>query len=140
VPSLVVSNTYASIGTSTLPAFSGLSVSGGLSLTNGYRPLYSNISSANTSGTPLTLPATNPYGTYFNITNSGFGFISITSQSAADANAYWVFHNNTGTYLAITISYTTGGSGPTIMTIPASNNQTLLYTGATSGTSAYVFF
>jgi hypothetical protein len=111
-----------------------LSVGGGLSLTNGFRPLYSNVSAATT----LTLGAT--YGTYFNITTSATVAVSVTSQSSVDSNAHWVFRNNTGTYLSIAVSYTTGGSGPTLMTIPPANSVTLFYTGATSGTSAYVFF
>ena len=110
-------------------------------MTNGYRLLYSNISNSNTSGAPLTLPATNAYGTHFNITNTGFGFVQITSQASADANAYWVFRNNTGTYLSITVSYTTTASGPTTMTIPPANSVTLMYTGATTSvTTGYVFF
>jgi hypothetical protein len=137
----VLCNGYIGVGTTTFPAFPGVAVTGGLSLTNGYRPVYSNISTANTSGTALTLPATNAYGTHLNITNSGFGFVSITSQSSTDAYAYWVFRNNTGTYLSITISYTTTASGPTTMTIPPYNSVTLLYTGATSSvTTGYVFF
>jgi hypothetical protein len=137
----VLSNGYVAVGTTTMPAFAGMAITGGLSLTNGYRLIYSNITTSNTSGAPLTLPATNAYGTHFNITNTGFGFVSITSQSSADSNAYWVFRNNTGTYLNITITYTTTASGPTTMVIPPSNSTTLMYNGTTtSSTTAYVFF
>jgi hypothetical protein len=112
-----------------------LGVAGGLSLTNGFRPAYSNVTATGT----LTL-GTSTYGTYYNITTSATVAVSITSQSSVDSNAHWVFRNNTGTYLSIAVSYTTGGSGPTLMTIPPANSVTLLYTGATSGTAAYVFF
>jgi len=134
-PSLVVSNTYASIGTSNLPSSPGLNVNGGLVLSNGFRPLYSNVAAATT----LEIGAT--YGTYFNITTTATVAVRVSSQFSIDSNAHWVFRNNTGTYLSIAISYSNvNGTGPTLMTIPPANSVTFLYTGATSGTSAYVFF
>ena len=138
------SNTYlantagsVAIGSAaTLPTFSGLSVNGGVVLSNGYRPLYSNVS----SGTSIS-PSASAYGTHFNITTSAITAMTISAQAAVDSNAYWVFRNNTGTYLSITITYSgISGSGPTTMPIPPSTSVTLWYTGATSGTSAYVFF
>jgi hypothetical protein len=131
----VLSNGSVAVGTTTMPGFTGMAVTGGLSLTNGFRPAYSNVTATGT----LTL-GTSTYGMYYNITTSATVAVSITSQSSVDSNAHWVFRNNTGTYLSIVVSYTTGGSGPTLMTIPPANSVTLLYTGAISGTAAYVFF
>jgi hypothetical protein len=144
VPSLVVSNTYAAIGTSTMPAFSGLNVNGGLSLSNGYRPLYASVTGTSlTSGTSPTIVATS-YGTHYNILNSAFSAITLpTSSATTDLNAYWVFRNNTGAYLSITVTYTgTGGGGTGILTIPPANSTTIMFVAGTttSGIGAYAFF
>jgi hypothetical protein len=119
-----------------------VSVSGGLMITNGYRPSYALVSgtSLTTSTTPAIL-ATN-YGTYFNITNSGFNTLTLpTSTYATDANAYWVLRNNTGAYLSISVTYTgTGGGGASTLTIPPANSTTIMFTSNTSGSGAYTFF
>ena len=145
-PSLVVSNTYASIGTSNLPAFSGLNVNGGLVLSNGYRPLYASVTASNlTSGTSPSINATS-YGTHYNIINSGFNAITLPSSTAStDLNAYWVFRNNTGSYLSITVTYTGngGGSSPTnqgVLTIPPATSTTIMFVTNTFGSGAYAFF
>ena len=135
------SNTYlansggsVAIGTSgALPAFSGLAVTGGLSLTNGYRPLYSNVTTS-----PLT---TGAYGYHYNITSTAVTAITIGGTAvAADSNAYWVFRNNTGSYLSITVTYSASGGGTGPLTIPPGTSTTLMYLGSGSGSAAYVFF
>jgi hypothetical protein len=127
----------AAIGSATLPSFSGLAVAGGLSVTNGFRPPYALI----TTTSPITT-ASYGYGTHFNITNSGFSAITINNAaSTADSNAYWVFRNNTSSYLAVTITYTTSGGGTGSTSIPPLTSLTIMYSGASSGGSgAYVFF
>jgi hypothetical protein len=145
------SNTYlansggsVAIGTSgALPAFSGLSVTGGLSLTNGYRPLYQVV--AGTSLTTGTTPPVNNtnYGTHFSITNSSFNTITLpTSSATTDLNAYWVFRNNTSSYLTnITVTYTgTGGSTTGALTIPPGTSTTIMFVAAGTGPASYAFF
>jgi hypothetical protein len=115
---------------------SNISATGGITALKGFRPSYAAI-----TGTSINTLSYN-YGTHFNITNSGFNTILINNTaSAADANAYWVFRNNTGSYFAVTVTYTTSGGGTGAVSIPPLTSLTILYTGATSGgSSAYVFF
>jgi sugar lactone lactonase YvrE len=116
---------------------SQLDVSGGLTVRNGFRPLYMNV-----SGTSLTV-ASNSFGTHYNITNSGFSSLTLpTINWSNDSNGYWVFRNNTSSYLSTTVTYTTAGtSAPTNpVVIPPANSNTIMvtYPGATS--SNYVLF
>jgi hypothetical protein len=114
----------SNLGIQTTTPVTALDVNGGVTIRNGYRPLYSNVS----SGTSLTVAA-NSYGTHFNITTSGITAIALpTIVWASDSNAYWVFRNNTGTYLSITFTYTSAGnSAPTNpVTIPPANSVTML--------------
>jgi hypothetical protein len=129
------SNSYLGIGT-TAPA-THLDVSGGVTIRNGFRPLYMNV-----SGTSLTVP-TNSFGTHYNITNSGFSSLTLPAINwSNDSNGYWVFRNNTSSYLSTTVTYTTAGtSAPTNpVVIPPANSTTIMvtYPGATS--SNYVLF
>jgi hypothetical protein len=102
---------------------------GSLTILNGYRPNYSNVTAISLS------PTSNQYGTHYNITNAGFSgitFPNITNGSSIiESNAYFVFRNNTGTYLSVCNTYT-GISGPATMTIPPSNSVTVLAGGGTS--------
>jgi hypothetical protein len=113
-----------------------LTLNGGLILCNGYRPLYSNV-----TGTSLTTLSTS-YGTHYSITNSGFNALTLaTSVYSTDANAYWVFRNNTGTYMNISVTYTgTGGGGFAAIVIPPANSTTIMFISGTSGSNAYAFF
>jgi hypothetical protein len=116
---------------------SQLDVSGGLTVRNGFRPLYMNV-----SGTSLTV-ASNSFGTHYNITNSGFSSLTLPAINwSNDSNGYWVFRNNTSSYLSTTVTYTTAGtSAPTNpVVIPPANSTTIMvtYPGATS--SNYVLF
>jgi hypothetical protein len=120
--------------------FSGtqLVVNGGLTLSNGYRPTYSNVTS-----TPLTVGSTNSFGTYFNITTSSLNAITLPAITwATDSNAYWVFRNNSGTYLNVTFTYTgTYTSAPANpVTIPPANAITMMVTYPGAATSNYVLF
>jgi hypothetical protein len=116
-----------------------LAVSGGLTITNGYRPVYNLWSSG-----AMISPTNTTYGTHYSITTSAVTAITLpTSTNTTDNNAYWVFRNNTGTYLSITVTYTgTGASSPTgTVTIPPANSLTIMYIGGTgSGSSYYAFF
>jgi hypothetical protein len=113
-----------------------LSVNGGLSLTNGYRPLYQQVTAS-----PLTV-ASNSYGTYYNITYSSLTAITLPAVVGSnDANAYWVFRNNSGSSLSITFTYTTAGttypSNP--VSIPSASSVTMMVTYPSS-VLGYVLF
>jgi hypothetical protein len=129
------SNSYLGIATTT-PA-TQLDVNGGVTIRNGYRPLYSNVTTSN-----LTVAA-NSYGTHFNLTNSAFSTMTLpTITWANDSNGYWVFRNNTSTYLSVTITYTTAGTtAPTNpVVIPPANSTTIMVTYPGASTSNYVLF
>jgi hypothetical protein len=125
------------LGIQTLTPATALDVNGGVTIRNGLRPLYSNVS----SGTSLVVAA-NAYGFHFNITTTSLNAITIpTVVPATDSNAYWVFRNNTGNYLSITFTYTTAGTTfPTNpVVIPPANSTTMMvtYPGSVLG---YVLF
>jgi len=125
------------LGIQTTTPVTALDVNGGVTIRNGLRPLYSNVTTSS-----LTVAA-NVYGTYYNITTSALTAITLPAISwASDSNAYWVFRNNSGTSLSITFTYTSAGTtAPTNpVTIPSANSVTMLlaYPGGT--TSNYVLF
>jgi hypothetical protein len=127
----------SNLGIQTITPATALDVNGGVTIRNGYRPLYSNVVT-----TPLTVAA-NSYGTHFNITTSTLAAITLpTITWASDSNAYWVFRNNTGTYLSITFTYTSAGTtAPTNpVTIPPANSVTMMMTYPGGTTSNYVLF
>jgi hypothetical protein len=124
-----------------------LTVTGALTIANGYRPSYSKIS----TGTSIT-PAASSYGTHYDINTSGITGITIgyptsvgtpSNNWSNDSNGYWVFRNNTGTYLSITMSYTNGTANiyPSNMIIPPGNAVTLMATYPGGGSNSnYVLF
>jgi hypothetical protein len=129
------SNGFLGVGTAA-PA-TQLDVSGGLTIRNGFRPLYSNV-----TGTSLTVPS-NSFGTHYNITNSGFSALTLpTINWSNDSNGYWIFRNNTSSYLSTTITYTTAGTtAPTNpVVIPPANSTTIMVTYPSGTTSNYVLF
>jgi photosystem II stability/assembly factor-like uncharacterized protein len=133
---LFFSNT-SNLGIQTTTPATALDVNGGVTIRNGYRPLYSNVVT-----TPLTVAA-NSYGTHFNITTSTLAAITLpTITWSNDSNAYWVFRNNTGTYLSVTFTYTSAGTtAPTNpVTIPPANSVTVMLTYPGGTTSNYVLF
>ena len=134
---LFFSNT-SNLGIQTTTPATALDVNGGVTIRNGYRPLYSNVA----SGTSLTVAA-NSYGTHFNITTTTLTAITLPTVTwASDSNAYWVFRNNTSSYLPITFtytgSYTTAPTNP--VTIPPANSVTMMLTYPGGSTSNYVLF
>ena len=133
----MMSVTAAGVGISTQTPATALDVNGGVTIRNGYRPSYSNVS----SGTSFTVPPT-AYGTHFNITASSITGITLpTVVGSTDSNAYWVFRNNTAGYLSITFTYTTAGTTyPTNpVTIPPANSLTMMVTFPSS-VLGYVLF
>jgi hypothetical protein len=129
------SNGYLGVGTAA--PVTQLDVSGGLTVRNGFRPLYMNV-----SGTSLTVP-TNAFGTHYNITNSGFSSLTLPAINwSNDSNGYWVFRNNTSSYLSTTVTYTTAGTtAPTNpVVIPPANSTTIMVTYPGATTSNYVLF
>jgi hypothetical protein len=128
----------SNLGIQTITPATALDVNGGVTIRNGYRPLYSNVS----TGTSLSISA-NTYGTHYNITTTALTAITLpTITWASDSNAYWVFRNNTGTYLSITFTYTSAGTtAPTNpVTIPPANSVTMMLTYPGGTTSNYVLF
>ena len=114
-----------------------LDVSGGLTVRNGFRPLYMNV-----SGTSLTVPS-NSFGTHYNITNSAFSALTLpTINWSNDSNGYWVFRNNTSSYVSTTVTYTSAGTtAPTNpVVIPPANSTTIMVTYPGATTSNYVLF
>jgi hypothetical protein len=129
------SNSYLGIGTTT-PA-THLDVNGGVTIRNGFRPLYMNV-----SGSSLTV-ASNSFGTHYNITNSAFSALTLpTINWSNDSNGYWIFRNNTSSYLSTTITYTSAGTtAPTNpVVIPPGNSTTIMVTYPSGSTSNYVLF
>jgi len=130
--------TGSNLGIQTTAPVTALDVNGGVTIRNGYRPLYSNVA----SGTSLTVAA-NSYGTHFNITTTTLAAITLpTIVWSNDSNAYWVFRNNTANYLPITFTYTSAGTtAPTNpVTIPPANAATMMLTYPGGTTSNYVLF
>jgi len=116
-----------------------LGLSGGLTILNGFRPTYAAVTGSNLTSATTPAITSNSYGTHYNITNSAFNAITIpilaNSYGVVESNAYFVFRNNTGSYLVVGISYSSL-SGPASVTIPPSNSVTLM---AGAGT-AWVLF
>ena len=134
--------TGTGLGVNTQAPVTALDVSGGLTVRNGLRPLYAVV-----TGTSLTTASTPPilatnYGTFFNIINSGFDTLTLPSSTyVSDSNAYWVFRNNSGVYLSITVTYTgTGGGGTGNVVIPPATSTMLMFTSNAAGSNAYTFF
>jgi len=114
---------------------------GGLTLSNGYRPLYSRVTTA------ATIPGTDPYGTHYDINTTALTTLTVSApasgQWANDSNGYWIFRNNTGSYLSLSVSYTVAIPNvyPTNMIIPPGNSVTLMATYPGGGTNSnYVLF
>jgi hypothetical protein len=121
-----------------------LTVTGALTLANGYRPNYLKI----VSGTSIT-PAASSYGTHYDINTTAITGLTISYPAAGstnwsnDSNGYWVFRNNTGSYLSLTISYTAAIPNiyPSNVIIPPANATTLMATYPGGGTNSnYVLF
>jgi hypothetical protein len=121
-----------------------LTVNGGLTVSNGFRPLYSKI----TSGTSIT-PASNSYGTHYDINTTGITGLTIDYPGSTsnvwsnDSNGFWLFRNNTGSTLSLAVTYTaaTPNIYPSNITIPPANSVTLMATYPGGGSNSnYVLF
>jgi len=133
----VVAGPTGFVGIGTNAPVTQLEVNGGVTIRNGYRPLYTVV-----SATSLSVAA-NSYGTHYNITNSAFATMTLpTIVWAQDSNGYWVFRNNTTSYLSVTITYTSAGTtAPTNpVVIPPSNSTTIMVTFPGGSSSNYVLF
>jgi hypothetical protein len=125
------------LGIATTTPVTQLEVNGGVTIRNGYRPLYNNVTASNLS------VSANSFGTHYNITNSAFSTMTLpTITWANDSNGYWVFRNNTSSYLSVTItyqnSYTSAPTNPVV--IPPANSTTIMVTYPGGTTSNYVLF
>jgi hypothetical protein len=141
---LTIDTTNVRLGIGTHDPVTALDVNGGFTVRNGYRPLYSKI----VSGTSIT-PASSSYGTHYDINTSAITGLSIAYPGALasawsnDSNGYWVFRNNTGTYLSLAITYSVAVPNiyPSNMIIPPGNSVTLMATYPGGGTNSnYVLF
>jgi hypothetical protein len=135
----VLSNGSVAVNTTTMPGFTGMTINGGLFLSNGYRPRYSNVTESS-----LT---TGAYGFHYNITTSAFASLTLAAAggggagNVADYNAYWVFRNNTASYLKIAVTYTVSGGAPSnTITIPPATSTTIMFVATTGGSAGVVFF
>ena len=117
---------------------------GALTLANGLRPLYQRITASN-----AVIPDASAYGTYFDITTSALSNLTISQPAAGsnnwsnDSNAFWVFRNNSGSYLNLTVTYSNGTPNiyPTSIDIPPGNSTTLMVTYPGGGTNSnYILF
>ena len=102
-------------------------ITGGLTLANGYRPLFSNVST-NT----LSITAGN-FGTHYYLTSPYMSNITLPSlTSSTDSNGYWVFRNTTSYYINTVFFWPSiNSTSPTAPTsnyigIPPSNSLTLM--------------
>jgi hypothetical protein len=61
---------------------------------------------------------------------------------ANDSNGYWVFRNNTSSYLSVVITYSSlGTTAPTNpVVIPPANSTTIMVTYPSGATCNYVLF
>jgi len=97
-------------------------------LTNANRIVISNVTA--TSVTP------NAYTTYYNITNTSFATITLPTSQNWEGGSFWVFRNNTTSYLPVTVTYTgDGGGGTGSITIPPANSTTIVWNGVAGSTS-----
>jgi hypothetical protein len=122
---------------------------GALTLANGLRPLYQRVTSSS-----AVIPDTNAYGTHFDIITSGLSNLTVSlpagvggsnspSNWSNDSNGFWVFRNNSGSYLNLTVGYSNGTANiyPSTIDIPPGNSTTLMVTYPGGGTNSnYILF
>jgi len=75
-------------------------------------------------------PTLGTAGTFYSITNSGFNAIAFPAGTPPEGT-FWVFRNNTSTYLSVTPSGTFTGI-PTPLIIPPSNSVTTVWSDSAS--------
>ena len=110
-----------------------------------YRGAGTRLTIQSPTGTSITLTESSLY-TYYNIASQATTTIVFPTRSESyptpeQTGAFWVFRNNTGTYMNISVTYTgTGGGGTASIVIPPANSTTVMFVANTSGSNAYVFF
>jgi len=92
-------------------------------------PVATNIITSVVSGISVT-PTLGTAGTFYSITNSGFNAIAFPVGTPPEGT-FWVFRNNTSTYLSVIPSGTFTGI-PTPLVIPPSNSVTTVWTNTGS--------
>ena len=92
-------------------------------------PVATNIVTSTVSITSVT-PTIGTAGTFYSITNSGFNAIAFPSGTLPEGT-FWVFRNNTSTYLSVVPSGTFTGI-PNPLVIPPSNSVTTVWSNSAS--------
>ena len=117
-------------------------VTGATGWTGWTGPAFTKLTIANVTGTILN-GTTSPgitgstYGTYYNITNSGFTGLGLPTTPVGDTGNYWVLRNNTTSYLSVTV--TNNSNLPNPLVIPPSNSSTIVVSGV-GGSTGYILF
>jgi hypothetical protein len=124
------------VGINTPTPATTLDVSGGLTVRNGIRPLFSN-----TRASSITTDATS-YGTYYYMTATVSTITIGAPASTADSNAFWLFRNATSSYQNIvvtwpTISSTAPSPSTDTFVIPPMNSMSIMYTPANGDYGSY---
>jgi hypothetical protein len=95
------------------------------------------ISFITISTTSVTVSAAT-FGTYYNITNSGFTGVTLPASYTSNAGAYWLFRNNTNTTMSVTYTNNlTAFANP--QSIAPQTSQTVVCSG-TSNSDGYILF
>ena len=124
------------VGINTTTPATTLDVNGGLTVRNGIRPPFSNVTGRAITTDPYT------YGTYYYITR-GIDTITIGAPgSTADSNAFWLFRNATSSYQSIvvtwpTISSTAPSPSTDTFVIPPLNSMSIMYTPSNGDYGSY---
>jgi hypothetical protein len=84
-----------------------------------------------TTGGTLTITTNNNYGVYYNITAAGTYTVQVeATQQTSNIGKYYVFRNNTGSALSVTLTNATGITSP--ITIGSNASATIVVAGVTS--------
>jgi hypothetical protein len=115
------------VGIATTTATTTLDVGGGLTVRNGIRPLFSNVSGSSITTDPYS------YGTYYYLVGTLSTITVGVPVSVGDSNAYWLFRNATSSYQSIVVTWPTiSGIAPSpstdTFTIPPLNSMSIMYT------------
>jgi collagen type VII alpha len=99
-------------------------------------PLYARMPVSNIATSTLTVTS-GTFGVYYSLENPTFSNITLpVSTVSADGGAFWVFRNNTGVYMNITLTNTLTIASP--VTLPPSNNVTIVLSTISNNT-AFLF-
>jgi hypothetical protein len=96
-------------------------------------PVFSRLVVQDISAVNTVTAATSNSGTHYSITTSAFSNITLPmSTLAAEGGAFWVFRNNTGGFLNITL--TNNANLDSSQTIPSGNSLTITVSSNASNT------